>query len=393
MTLERQPRKRTKGVSSAMKRFFWATAAIMLAASAPARADDPFLTEMVGFNGAILYFETGVPGLVIGAVRNGETAVAGFGEIREGSGVAPDGDTPLRIGSITKVFTGATLASLVVDGTVKFTDTLQSRIGWDVTIPSRDGKEIRLIDLATHTSGLPRELERPDAPADDPNATITKEAFIESLNGDPLLFAPGTSGIYSNYAYDLLAVALETAAGKPYRELLKERVLDPAGLTDTGFDLPADISTAMQGHGFKGEPLPDIPTSGLIEGSGGLYSTANNILRWIGWHLDRFSAENAEMRLLDHAAYIPRDALEVASGYDESGHMDAVGLGWVVMERTADRPTILQKAGGMQGIFVYMAFAPAHDVGMFVAVNAYDFSAAMGMAATVNEMIGTLVNQ
>lgn len=376
-----------------LKSFVWATATILLAASAPAKADDPLLTEMVEFNGAALYFETGVPGLVLGAVRNGDMAVAGFGKIRDGSGVAPDGNTPLRIGSISKAFTGATLASLVADGTLKFTDTLQSRIGWDVTVPSRGGKEIRLIDLATHTSGLPREVEHPDAPADDPQSAMTREVFIENLMGDPLLFAPGTSGIYSNFAFDLLAVALENAGGKPYRELLKERVLDPAGLTDTGFDLPADISQAMQGHGFKGEPLPDIPTSGLTEGSGGLYSTPNDILRWITWHLDRFSPENAEMRLLDHAAYIPRDALEVASGYDESGHMDAIGLGWVVMERTRDRPTILQKAGGMQGVFVYMAFAPAHDVGMFVAVNAYDFSAAVGMAATVNEMIGTLVNQ
>ena len=77
----------------------------------------------------------------------------------KGSGKEPDGDTLMRIGSITKAFCGATLASMVADGTVNFGDPLQDRLGWDVTIPERDGKKIRLIDLATHSSGLPREAE------------------------------------------------------------------------------------------------------------------------------------------------------------------------------------------------------------------------------------------
>ena len=45
----------------------------------------------------------------------------------------------------------------------------------------------------------------------------------------------------------------------------------------------------------------------MIVGSGVLYSTTNDILRWLGWHLDRFATVNAKMRLLDHAAYLDRD--------------------------------------------------------------------------------------
>jgi D-alanyl-D-alanine-carboxypeptidase/D-alanyl-D-alanine-endopeptidase len=55
-----------------------------------AAADDPLLREAVEFTGAVIFFEHKVPGLVIGAVRNGERAVAGFGEIAKGSGVVPD---------------------------------------------------------------------------------------------------------------------------------------------------------------------------------------------------------------------------------------------------------------------------------------------------------------
>ena len=96
--------------------------ALLLASAMPVSAADKLLDEAVDFTGAILFLETGVPGLVIGMVRDGETAVAGFGETSDGSGKEPDGDTLMRIGSITKVFTGTTLASLVADGTVALTD-------------------------------------------------------------------------------------------------------------------------------------------------------------------------------------------------------------------------------------------------------------------------------
>ena len=49
----------------------------------------------------------------------------------------------------------------------------------------------------------------------------------------------------------------------------------------------------MQGHDFDGKALPDVPTGSVIVGSGGLYSTPGNILRWLQWHLDRFSQDGA----------------------------------------------------------------------------------------------------
>ncbi len=172
--------------------FGFATIAVcgLVGFGAPAAAEDRLLTETVDFTGTVLYLQLGVPGLVLGAVRNGETAVAGFGETSTGSGKTPDGDTLMRVGSVTKVFTGAVLASLVADGTVAFTDPLQTHIGADVTVPGENGHQIRLIDLATHTSGLPREAEREPGPADDPFRTLTRELYIKALSGDPLLFAP-----------------------------------------------------------------------------------------------------------------------------------------------------------------------------------------------------------
>ena len=142
-----------------------ASFAIVFVVATGAQAQNKLLDEAVEFTGALLFLETKVPALVLGVVRGGETAVAGFGKARPDADGPPDRNTLLRIGSITKVFTGAVLASLVADRVVNFTDPLQQRLGWDVKIPSKEGKHIRLIDLVTHASGLPREIERAPSPA------------------------------------------------------------------------------------------------------------------------------------------------------------------------------------------------------------------------------------
>jgi D-alanyl-D-alanine-carboxypeptidase/D-alanyl-D-alanine-endopeptidase len=356
-----------------------------------ARADDKLLEETVEFTGTILFMQSHVPALVIGVVRDGQTAVFGFGETSDGSGKAPDRRTMLRVGSLTKAFTGQVLASLVADGTVKFSDQLQDRIGWNVTIPSRAGHQIRLIDLVTHSAGLPREVNREPGPPDNPFSTLTPEAYRNALASDPLIFSPGTGALYSNFGFDVLSAALSHAAGKPYDSLLKERVLGPAGLTDTVLSLrPDDHSRLLQGHSIDGKPLPDVTTRLIAAGASGIYSTPNDILRWLSWHLDRFKSGDAEVRLLDHAAYLQRDGLNPVFGFDESGHMDAIGLGWIVMEPHDNLPLILQKAGGLQGIFSYTAFAPTRGIGAFVAINKFDFAVAGEMARVVNHMIGEL---
>lgn len=352
---------------------------------------DKFLEWTVGFTGNIFFLEYGVPGLVLGAIRNGETAVAGFGETSEGSGKTPDGDTMMRIASISKVFTGATLASLVADGTVKLTDPLQKHLDWGITVPSRDGHVIRMIDLATHTSGLPREVEREWSPPDDPFHTLTDKVYAKALAADPLLFAPGTGGLYSNFAFDVLSAALGSAAGKPYADVLKQRVLDPAGLKDTVCTLRSgDEARLMQGHNVDGSALPNVPSTPIMAGASGLYSTPNDILKWLGWHMDRLSADHAEMRLVDHAAYVFRDQLSPVYGFDESGYMNAMGLGWIIMEAEGSRPLILHKDGGLQGMLLYCAFAPSKNIGAFVAINIFNFAAARGMATMVHDLIATV---
>ena len=357
----------------------------------PVAAEDKLLTEAVNFTGTLTFLSTKVPGFILVAVRNGETAFAGFGSVADKGDKTPDADTMFRIGSISKVFCGEVLASLVLDGKVRLADRLQDRLGYNIPLPEKDGRPIRLIDLATHASGLPREVPRADGPPDDPFGTNTKDTQVADLKRDPLLFAPGTAALYSNYGFDLLGAALANAGGKSYADLLRERVLDPAGMKDTVFNLrPGDQTRVMQGHSFDGSPMPAAKTPASIECAGGLHTTANDIARWMKWHVDRNPTADRDLRLLDHAAYLYRDGLTAVSGLDDSGPMDAMGLGWVINMPAGNRPLILQKSGGLQGYFAYLAIAPTRGVAAFFVMNAFSTGGFGAAVAATNGLVAQL---
>ena len=356
-----------------------------------ATAEDKLLAEAVKFTGTLTYVATKVPGFILVAVRKGEMAYTAFGTTTDAGGHVPDADTMFRIGSISKVFCGEVLASLVLDGTVRFADRLQDRLGYDATLPEAGGQAIRLIDLVTHTAGLPREVPRPDGPPDDPFSTNTQAAQIAGFGRDPLLFTPGTAALYSNYGFDLLGAALSHVGGKPYSDLLQERVLAPAGMTDTMFNpRPGDKDRVMQGHDFDGAPMPDANTPASIECAGGLYTTARDMARWMTWHLDSGDAKHRDLRLLDHSAYRYRDGLTSVVGLDDAGPMDAMGLGWVITMPRDNRPLILQKSGGLQGNLAYLALSPARGVAAFFVMNAFNTAGFVTAVTATNALIAQI---
>ena len=354
-------------------------------------AEDKLLAEAVNFTGTLTYLNAKVPGFILIAVRKGEMAFAGFGNVTDNSSKPPDADTMFRIGSISKVFCGQVLASMVLASELRFADRLQDRLGYDVKLPEKAGQSIRIIDLVTQASGLPREVPRIEGPPNDPFATNNKDAEIADLKKDPLLFAPGTAVLYSNYGFDLLGAALANTGRKSYEELFKERVLDPVGMKDTVFNpRPGDDGRLMQGHNFDGSAMPTAPTPTSIECAGGLYTTANDMARWMKWQLDQQATTDRDLRLLDHAAYLYRDGLANVSGVDDAGQMDAMGLAWVINMPTQNRPLILQKTGGLQGYFSYLAIAPTRDVGVFFVMNQFNLGSLSTAVAAANSLIAQL---
>ncbi len=174
---------------------------------------EPLLEETAGFAAQIFFLAAKPPAFVLGVTRDGETAVFGFGKRGADAPEEPKADTLFRVGSITKVFTGQVLASLAADGVVKLADPVTKYAPEFDAVQSKD-RPIRLIDLATHSAGLPREVPREEGPPDNPFLHVTREAYAAWMKANPLLFPPGTAVSYSNFGFDVLAAALSAAGGQ-----------------------------------------------------------------------------------------------------------------------------------------------------------------------------------
>jgi serine-type D-Ala-D-Ala carboxypeptidase/endopeptidase len=365
-------------------RFILFAVVLTIAAVTTARAaDDPLLADATDLAGAVAFAESGAPGMILVVVRGGATLVRGFGETEKGNKHAPDGNSLLRLNSITKVFTTEVLVSLAADRKLALSDPLQRFT--DKTVPPFGTKPITLLDLATHSAGLPREM--PGAPEDsNPRAWPTQEDRWGWLPGYTLPWMPGTVASYSNIGFDLLADATETAGGQPYPDLLRARVTAPLGMTDTGFKpTPEQCARLMVGSGLGG-PLACTDTH-ATDGSGGLYSTGNDMARWLRHNLDDVDGA----MVLGHAVYRPRQSMSAVIGFDEGQPMTGLGLGWVMLAAQGAQPVILTKSGGGAGFMTYMAFAPGQGVGVFIAASRVDFPMFAILTDTANKLIASLV--
>jgi CubicO group peptidase (beta-lactamase class C family) len=167
----------------------------------------------------------------------------------------------------------------------------------------------------------------------DPSAPATRDDRLELVLRAPLQFEPGTRFRYSSPAFIAVGVVAERAAGKPYAELLAEKILRPLGLTSTfSGHRPRDV---VQGH-QAGEPVEPWDLASMT-GSGDMFSTAEDLAVYA--------------RALDDGALVSRDALALMrtrhSAFAEpdrtpDGRLELTGYGYGHYVGTFDgRPAAL----------------------------------------------------
>ncbi len=221
-------------------------------------------------------------GIVVGLVdATGERFLAA-GATAPGGKAVPDADTVFEIGSITKVFTSLVLADMVERGEVKLDDPVAKFLPASVKLPERDGRQITLLDLSNQVSGLPR---MPDnfKPADmgDPYADYGPAQMYEFLAKVQLARDIGEKYEYSNLGVGLLGHALALKAGMSYEELVRQRVLEPLGMTDTAITLPERLKARLAtGTGPNLSPVKNWDFD-AIAGAGALRSTARDMLKFL----------------------------------------------------------------------------------------------------------------
>lgn len=298
-------------------------------------------------------------GIVVGVIEPAGRRVVAYGQLAKNDPHPLSGDTVYEIGSITKVFTSLLLAEAVARGEVALTDPVGKFLPSAVKMPERGGRSITLLDLATHTSGLPRMPDNfaPKDPA-NPYADYSTENLYAFLSGYQLTRDIGTEYEYSNLGGGLLGHALALQArATDYESLVHARVIAPLGLTSTAITLtPAMKARLAAGHGATLQPVANWDVTTLA-GAGGLRSTTNDLLTFLAANLGyvRTPLAPAMAAMLKVRRPTPSSNL-------------AVALGWHVF--SAHDKEIVWHNGGTAGYRTFIGFDPKARVGVVVLSNA-----------------------
>jgi CubicO group peptidase (beta-lactamase class C family) len=297
-------------------------------------------------------------GIVVGVVDASGRRVVAFGRTDADSGRPLNGDTEFEIGSISKVFTALTLAEMVQKGEVRLDDPIAKYLPPGATAPSRDGEPITLVDLATHTSGLPR-IPTNFAPKDmaNPYADYSMDQLWAFLSSYQLPRDPGATWEYSNLGFGLLGDLIARRAGTDYERLVKARVTGPLGMPGTTISLTPDQRARLAvGHDSSLRMVAnwDLPA---LAGAGGLRSTANDLMTFLAAELGLTPSPLEKAMALTLQVRRPTGA----------GPLEQA-LGWEVLHLpTGD---IVQHGGGTGGYHTFVAFSPKRRVGVVILTNA-----------------------
>lgn len=346
-------------------------------ASLPTGPSD--LAEQVDRIAAPLVAQGETPGLIVGVLLpDGSTRFFGYGRTGQPDGAPPGPDTLFAIGSLSKGFMGAIVASMVQEGSLSWSDPLAALLP-PRTALSPDAARITVEQLATHMSGLPRQPLDATVLAGFVSYLFTGENFYQHLDRDRVLayladFSASDPGVphYSNIGYGLLSHVATVRSGRSVDDLLAERITGPLGLTRTGYvaeTLPGYDARAI-GHAgdqpkfiARGEPVPDWRFTDILRGSAALYSTARDLLAFAAAHLrdddtplGRGLADTLRIRYPR-----PRQAAAVAWIAD-----DVLGL------------EITYQVGIVAGYTSYLGLDPVHKTAVVVLQNAFNWDYSAG---------------
>lgn len=189
-------------------------------------------------------------------------------------------DTRFRLGSITKQFTAMLTLQLVEQNKLK----LDGKLSEYLPDYRKDiGEKVTIHHLLTHTSGIPSYTSQPGFFANVSRNPYKVAEFVKTYASGNLEFEPGTKFSYNNSGYFLLGAIVERITGKSYEQALKEMILDPLGMKNTGYDnhdpLLAKRASgyAKTANGYTNAPYLDMS---IPYAAGSMYSTVEDLYLW-----------------------------------------------------------------------------------------------------------------
>lgn len=314
------------------------------------------------------------PGVSAGLVRDGSLVWSGHvGSARLGDGSVPpmaaDDDTQFMIGSVTKTFTALVVMSLRDEGLLTLDNPL------DAYLPETRHARITLRQLLAHASGLQRE---PAGGIWESLVAPGREALLAGLEQTEQVLPAHHAFHYSNLAYAVLGQVVESVTGRNWEQVVRERVLDPLGMTRTGLTPADDHALGYQIDPYAGtattEPLFAVHS---MAPAGGLWSTITD--------LGRYAAYVARP---DGRVVTPETVDEMCRPIiltDVDGWTGGYGLGFG-MGRRGER-VYVGHGGAMPGFLTGVRIRRADGVGAVVFANSISEAAATDLATDLVEAV------
>src|SRR5262245_42852211 len=227
----------------------------------------------------------GPPGVIAVTQRGGHvrTHTAGYGEIATKR--PPRATDHMRIASVAKAFSGASVLALVHKGLLSLDDTIAERLP---SLPSA-WRAVTVRQLLNHTSGVPDYIKN-TAFQKTVGSSLTvapaPETLLDVIAKDRLAFTPGSNYEYSNSDNIIVALIVQAVTRKPYADALRELVCTPLALAHTSLPMgPGLPAPFIHGYGREGtsaaEDISEIFASGWAWASGGIISTPHDLNRFI----------------------------------------------------------------------------------------------------------------
>ncbi len=250
-------------------------------------------------------------------------------------------DAKFRIGSISKQFTATIIMQLVEEGKIsldgKITDYLPE-------YRHDTGDRITIHQLLTHTSGIKSYTNMDHVWSDSLRNHYDKAYFIKHFHSGNLEFEPETKFAYNNTGYYLLAAIAEEVTGKPFGTLLKDRILDPTGMTNSGSEDDELIIDKMTSgyirslNTYREDPYMYMPNA---MGAGHMYSTVEDLYKW------------------DQILYTNKILSNASKQKMFTPFLNKYGYGWLIVKKPGrtgeDSSVVITHSGGINGFNTVIA--------------------------------------
>lgn len=312
-------------------------------------------------------------GLAAAVYRGGKpvyTGELGFADLEQRVPVRRD--TRFQVASVTKAFTGAALVRLLARGKIQPDADIRKHLP---EFPKRSGTAITAELLAVHMAGIRHYRDGEKTAAFLSTHYPDPASAVRIFSADELTAEPGTKYGYSSYGYNLLALLIEKAAGRPFTEFVEAELFTPLGLRNASFnDVRYVLANRARHYSFY-DPLTYAPSEALFrvpdfdysynQGGGNIITTAEDLARFGQAFTEEGFFSRRELELL----------------YRKPRSESPWGYGWFIREKTADEAVRLHITGAFPGVQAGLYVFPADGLSVAVISNTW------GVGSNSGEMV------